>query len=227
MRPLRTKEGADDYRYFPEPDLPPLFIDAERRRRMRSALRELPFARRDRLVASYGLSSDEAAILTASRAVADWYETLARRIGDPALAARWTLGEGLHARKGQSDGDAAAPPVSPEGTAELLLRVKDGALSLPAAKTVWARMLASGEPAARIVEREGLAQVSDEATLASLVDDVIAGHPAAADQVRAGEDRVLGFLVGRAMARSRGAANPNRVSELLRQRLGREGEGGA
>ena len=218
VRPMRSKEDAQDYRYFPEPDLPPLVVDGARREAVRAGLPELPLARRDRFVAELGLPDYDAGVLTDTRPLADWFEELAQLTGDAKLASNWTMGEVLRARK-EAGGGAAEFPVKPAALAELLGLVKAGAISASAAKTVWNEMPGSAESAAAIVERLGLAQISDADALAVLVDEVLAAHPDQAAQVRAGEEKVLGFLVGRIMAASRGQANPKRVNELLRERL--------
>ncbi len=225
VRPVRAKEGAPDYRYFPEPDLRPLVVDPARRERVRRALPELPLARRDRLVVRYGIPETDAGVLTASRVLADWYEELAGRVGDGKLASNWTRGEVLRTLMERGCG-LAELPVTPSALAELLRRVKEGRVSGTAAKRVFTRMVETGRPASEIVAAERLERISDDAELAALVDGVISAHPVEADRARTGEERVLGFLVGRVLKASRGRADPRRTHEILRERLGRGSDRG-
>ncbi|MFN8178268.1 MAG: Asp-tRNA(Asn)/Glu-tRNA(Gln) amidotransferase subunit GatB [bacterium] len=219
VRPMRSKEDAPDYRYFPEPDLPPLVVERERVARVRAALPELPFARRDRLQAEYGIPSYDAGVLTESREIADFYEEVARACGDGKLASHWTMGEVLRVMNEEGVG-VGGIGVTAAGLAELLGILRDGRLSVSAAKTVLAKMRETRRPAGDIVRAEGLTQVSDTSALAPLVDDVIARHPAQVAQVRAGEEKVLGFLVGQLMKSSGGKANPKLAREILARRIG-------
>jgi aspartyl-tRNA(Asn)/glutamyl-tRNA(Gln) amidotransferase subunit B len=176
----------------------------------------MPFARRDRFVEELGLPAYDAAVLTESRPLADWFEAVARGAGDAKLASNWAMGEALRAAK---DAGTEIPPVDPEATAGLLRLVADGTLSGSAAKAVWARMIETGEEAPAIVAAGGFAQIRDEDRLEALVDAVLAEHPGPWAQFRAGEEKVLGFLVGRVMAASGGKADPKRVGEIFRERL--------
>ena len=218
VRPMRSKEDAPDYRYFPEPDLPPLIVDATRLARARAALPELPLARRARFVAEWGLPAYDAEVLTEAREVADYFEAVARACGDAKVASNWTMGEVL--RTVNEQGIAVAEiGVTPEGLAELLGMIRDGVVSSSAAKTAFAKMRETRRSAREVIDREGLAQVSDEAALTAIVEDVVTRHPAQAAQVRAGEEKVLGFLVGQIMKASGGKANPKLARELLLRRL--------
>jgi aspartyl-tRNA(Asn)/glutamyl-tRNA(Gln) amidotransferase subunit B len=218
VRPLRSKEHAHDYRYFPEPDLMPLVIDGARRQRVRGEIPELPFSKRDRFVEQYDLPEYDAGVLTASRDVADWFEDLAIRTDDPKAASHWTMGEVLRVRS-ERGGSVAGFPVSVDRLAELLSLVRAGTISVRAAKTVFAKMLETEEEPAAIVEREGLAQISDPSTMEAIVDDVLAAHPGQVAEFRSGKEKVLGFLVGEVMKASHGKANPKMANELLRERL--------
>ena len=218
-RPLREKEEANDYRYFPDPDLLPVEIDDAFIEAVRTTLPELPDARRRRFVSEYALGAPEARLLTLNRALADYFEaSLGAGEVDPRLAARWVTGE-LAAFLNREGVDIAQCPVSPEDLTGLLLRLADGTVSGPVAKEVLKAMW-NGEGAAdRIIESRGLRQMSDEDAIARLVDSVISAHPEQAEQFRAGRHKVLGYLVGQAMKASRGKANPRKVSELIRSRL--------
>jgi aspartyl-tRNA(Asn)/glutamyl-tRNA(Gln) amidotransferase subunit B len=220
VRPMRSKEDAPDYRYFPDPDLPPLALDAERLARARALLPELPFARRRRIEAEWGLPAYDAAVLTDARDVADFFEELAKACGDATLAGRWTMGEVLRVVNEEGIG-VSALGVDARRLGELLALVREGAVSAGAAKTVFAKMRETGASARDVVAAEGLAQISDEGALGAIVDDVVARHPAQAAQVRAGEEKVLGFLVGQVVKASAGKANPKLAREILARRLGR------
>jgi len=222
VRPMRSKEHAHDYRYFPEPDLMPLVVEASRLARVRAGIPELPFARRDRFVSEHGIPAYDAGVLAGSRDVADWFEELARLAGDAKAASRWTMGEVLRVLN-ETGGAIADFPVPPTRLAELLALEKSGAVSGSAAKTVFARMLETADPPAAIVEREGLAQISDAGAMTAIVEEVLAAHPRQVEEFRSGKEKVLGFLVGQVMKASRGQANPQMASELVRDRL-RSGE---
>lgn len=218
VRAMRSKEYAHDYRYFPEPDLPPLAVHPERRERLRAALPELPFARRDRFVSRYGLSEGDAAVLAGSRPLADWFEELAAAAGDAKAAADWTRGEVMHALH-ERGGPIERFPVAPAALAELIALVKDGTVSSSAAKRAFARMLESGKRARVVVEEEALAQISDRDAVAAFVERVIAEHPEQAASFRSGREPVGEFLLGQVMRMSGGKANPSLARELLRRRL--------
>jgi aspartyl-tRNA(Asn)/glutamyl-tRNA(Gln) amidotransferase subunit B len=218
VRPMRTKEFAHDYRYFPEPDLMPLVIDATFRETIRRELPELPFTKRDRFVATLGIPEYDAAVISESRELAAWFEELARTTGDAKAASNWTMGEVLRVLK-ERGGDAARLPVTPAAMAELLGMVAAAKVSIGTAKEVFEAMVASGRSAAAIVEERGLAQISDAAEIRSVVDAVMAAHPEQVASIRAGKEQVLGFLVGQIMKATRGKANPQLVNEVLRERV--------
>jgi aspartyl-tRNA(Asn)/glutamyl-tRNA(Gln) amidotransferase subunit B len=216
-QPMRSKEEAHDYRYFPEPDLPPLVIAEEWVERVRSLLPELPDRRAHRFVSSYGLPEYDARVLTQSMAVADYFEHVAAAA--PAKAAsNWVMGEVLRRLKAD-ERDIAELPVPPDALAELIQLVERGRVSGSVAKDVFEKMYLSGDRANVIVEREGLAQIDDEEAIAKVVQEVIAGQPAAVAQYRGGKPQALGFLVGQVMRRMGGKANPKRVNDLLRRAL--------
>ncbi|BAS28638.1 aspartyl/glutamyl-tRNA amidotransferase subunit B [Limnochorda pilosa] len=215
---MRSKEEADDYRYFPEPDLAPLVLDPGQVERWRAELPELPDARRARFVREYGLPPYDAGVLTGSRIVADFFEAVAARVGDAKLASNWVMGEVLRHAPTEG-GEVEAIPVSVQGLAELLELVKRGTVSQPAAKEVLEEMVHSGRPAGEIVRERGLEQISDRGALEAVVDRVIHENPKPAADVRAGEGKAIGFLMGQVMKQTQGKANPQQVRALLEERL--------
>ncbi len=216
--PMRSKEDAHDYRYFPEPDLPPLEVGAEWLAEVRGSLPELPAERRRRFVAEYALPEYDASVLTQERELADYFEEAARESGQPKLASNWIMTELL--RKLKEDArPLAQATVAPAALAGLVKLVAAGSISGTTAKDVFERMWASGEPAAAIVEREGLAQLDDEAALEAAVAEVVAASPEQVESYRGGKAAALGWFVGQVMRRTGGRANPRRVNELLRQAL--------
>jgi aspartyl-tRNA(Asn)/glutamyl-tRNA(Gln) amidotransferase subunit B len=221
--PMRSKEEAHDYRYFPEPDLPPLLVDAAWVEQVRAGLPELPAARRERFAAEYGIPAYDAGVLTQERALADYFEAAAAASGDPKSASNWVMTEVL--RKLKDDARPLADcPVSPAGLAALLKLVSAGTISGKIAKDVFEKMWATGEEPARIVEREGLSQVSDERALAAIAAELVAASPEQAASYRAGKTAALGWFVGQVMKRTGGRANPQLVNALLRQALAGSGE---
>ena len=220
VRPARSKEGSHDYRYFPEPDLPPLVLEQDWIDRLTHAMPELPDARRDRYRTSHvGLSDYDIDVLTSSVALGDYFEHVARQSGDPKTAANWMLGEVLASLK--STGQTIEHfSVRPADLAALLDLVRGGTISNSAAKQVFAKMVATGDPPARIVEREGLKKVSDDSALIAWIDEVVAEHPDEARRLFAGEKRLQGVLVGHVMKKSKGSADPKRVNQLLDARAG-------
>jgi aspartyl-tRNA(Asn)/glutamyl-tRNA(Gln) amidotransferase subunit B len=220
VRPARSKEGSHDYRYFPEPDLPPLILDQQWIERVGREMPELPDARRERYRASHvGLTDYDIDVLTSSVAVGDYFEQVARQSGDPKTSANWVLGEVLAALKA-SDQAIDHFTVRPADLAALILLTRDGTISTSAAKHVFAAMVETGDPPARIVDREGLRKVTDDAALTAWIDEVVAEHPDEAKRLFAGEKRLQGVLVGHVMKKSKGSADPKRVNQLLETRVG-------
>jgi aspartyl-tRNA(Asn)/glutamyl-tRNA(Gln) amidotransferase subunit B len=215
---MRSKEEAHDYRYFPEPDLLPLIVDAARIQAVRETMPEMPEARRARFVAEYAIPEYDAGVLTQSPELSVYFEDVARAAGNPKAASNWIMGELLRTLK-ERDTDISATPLSPSALAGLIRLVEAGTISSSIAKDVFARMYDSGRSAEQIVGDEGLAQNSDEGALRVLVRDVMASNPDAVAQVRAGKQATFGFLVGQVMKGSKGKANPKIVNELLRREL--------
>jgi aspartyl-tRNA(Asn)/glutamyl-tRNA(Gln) amidotransferase subunit B len=220
-RVMRTKEDAHDYRYFPDPDLLPLVIDRAWIEEIRANLPELPQALRRRLVEAHGLTPYDANLLTASKELADYYLAAVAAAGQ-ALAkpcANWILGE-LAAKLNRGGLEIGESPVRPTHIAALVQRVQDGTISHAGAKKVFeALWTGEGQDVDAIIEAQGLKQVSDESALESLVDAAIAANPKSVEEFRAGKEKALNALVGQVMKASRGAANPQRVTELLRRKL--------
>ena len=216
---MRSKEDAHDYRYFPEPDLVPLRMGAEWLDQLRAGMPELPAKKRARFTGELGLSEYDADVLTASRPVSDYFVTVARVSGNAKMAANWVMGEMMGALKaaGKEIGES---PMSAENLGGLVKLVASGELSGKLAKEVFTKMLESGEPAAAIIEREGLKQISDTGALEQIIDGVMAANPKQVEQYKAGKTTVINFLVGQAMKASRGQAKPDVVTEILKQKLG-------
>jgi aspartyl-tRNA(Asn)/glutamyl-tRNA(Gln) amidotransferase subunit B len=218
VRPSRTKEGSHDYRYFPEPDLPPLVLATDWITKMRDDLPELPADRRTRFATDYQLGEYDVELLTASPRLADYYESVARAHGDGKSAANWVMGEVL-AQLRSSGADIGQFRVRPHDLADLLNLVRDGVVSHTAAKQVFAHMVATGDPPAQVAEREGLVKVDDDAQLAGWLDEVIAELPTEAERYRAGEKKLQGVLIGAVMKKSKGRADPKKVGAMIGERL--------
>jgi aspartyl-tRNA(Asn)/glutamyl-tRNA(Gln) amidotransferase subunit B len=222
VRPARSKEASHDYRYFPDPDLPPLILPIERIDRVRREMPELPAARRARYANAFAdLTPYDVDVLTAQPALGDYFEQVARQSGDPKAAANWMLGEVLAALNSTHQ-PIAHFTVRPADLALLLRMVHNGSVSRTAAKQIFARMVVTGDPPATIAEREGLRQISDDGTLAKWVDEVLADNPKEAARFLAGETRLIGVLVGQVMKKSKGGADPKRVNQMLAARAGKE-----
>ena len=215
---MRGKEEAHDYRYFPEPDLLPLRVDAAWLEDIRAALPELPVARRDRLVSEYQLPAYDADVLTTTRELADYFEAAAKASGNPKAASNWVMGEVLRKLK-EAKADIAQCPVAPAGLAELIGLVQAGTLSGSLAKEVFEEMWTTRLPAPEIVRARGLTQISDEAELLAAIDQVLAANPGPLQQYRAGKTATFGFFMGQVMKATKGKANPAMIQKLLTDRL--------
>ena len=220
-RPMRGKEEAHDYRYFPDPDLPPLVIDEADLALLRSQLPELPDARQARFVSQYELSEDDAAQLTGQSEIADYFESAVEHAqGESRLTANWINGE-LMSWLNKHDIGISNSPVSPAMLGQLICRIQDKTVSGKIAKQVFAALWegeSDGDVDA-LIQSRGLTQITDTDAIAQAVNDVIAGFPDQAEQVRAGEEKVIGFLVGQVMKATSGKANPQAVNELLKKQL--------
>jgi aspartyl-tRNA(Asn)/glutamyl-tRNA(Gln) amidotransferase subunit B len=215
---MRSKEEAHDYRYFPEPDLPPLVLDAARIAAIRDLMPELPDARRQRFIEQYALPEYDAGQLIQSRALADYFDATVRAGAPPKLASNWVMGELARKRK-ETGADLEAVPLEPDRLAGLIALIEHGTISGSMAKDVFEKMFASGRTAGEIVEAEGLAQIDDEPAIRALVGSVLTNNVDAVSQYRAGKIAAFGFLVGQVMKAAAGRTNPRRVNELLKQAL--------
>ncbi len=219
-RPMRSKEEANDYRYFPDPDLLPVEISAEYIESVRQQLPELPDAKKQRFVAEYGLRDEDAGILTASRAVADYFEDAAAATEAPAqLVANWIMGElsGALNREGLEIGDSK---VSAAELAGMLSRIHDSTISGKIAKQVFEAIWGGEGTADAVIEAKGLKQITDSSAIEAVVDKVIAANPSQAADYRAGKDKLIGYFVGQVMKETRGQANPAQVNQILKDKLG-------
>jgi aspartyl-tRNA(Asn)/glutamyl-tRNA(Gln) amidotransferase subunit B len=217
-RPMRSKEFANDYRYFPEPDLPPLMVSREQVERVRASMPELPAARRARYATELGLSTYDANVLTAEREVADYFEAMLAGLSNRKTAANWVMSEVLRAVNESGKPIAEAAPKPAESGA-LLRMVEQQKISLNAAKTAFAAMCKSGKGADATIMELGLAQVSDDSAIATACDKVLAGEAAKVAEYRGGRDKLFGFFVGQVMKEMGGRGNPKVVNEVLRRKL--------
>jgi len=218
-RSMRGKEEANDYRYFPDPDLLPLAIDEAFIAAVRAGLPELPDAKKRRFMDQYGLSAYDAGVLTASRELGAYYEdTVAALGGEPKLCANWVMGD-LSAFLNKENRDIADSPVGAAQLAGLLRRIQDQTISGKIAKDVFEALWAGEGDTDAIIEQRGLKQITDTSAIEKVIDDVIAANPEQLAQYRAGKDKLFGFFVGQVMKLSKGKANPQQVNELLAQKL--------
>ena len=218
VRPARSKEGSHDYRYFPEPDLPPLILEQGWIDKARHDLPELPAARQARLAADYKLSDYDVEVLTSNPRLADYYEEVARAHGEPKAAANWVMGEVMATIKTSGE-DISRFRVRPFDLASLLGLVRDGIVSHTAGKQIFSHMVATGDQPAQIAEREGLVKIDDDSQLSAWIDEVIAENPNEAERLRNGEKKLQGVLVGAVMKKSKGRADPRKLNQLLTTRL--------
>jgi aspartyl-tRNA(Asn)/glutamyl-tRNA(Gln) amidotransferase subunit B len=220
---MRTKEEANDYRYFPDPDLPPLVVDAQMMGGVLHSLPELPVARFERYQKEHGVSADDARTLVSERALADYFDAAVKaHPGDKSgrMIANWMLTELLGALNAEGK-DITQSPMTPQTLSALIVLVENGTISGKIGKEVFEDSYKTGDAPAAIVERRGVRQISDEAELAKIVDKVVAGNPKQLEGYLAGKDGLFGFFVGQVMKETQGRANPVITSDLLRKRLGR------
>jgi aspartyl-tRNA(Asn)/glutamyl-tRNA(Gln) amidotransferase subunit B len=219
---MRSKEDSHDYRYFPEPDLLPLKVDRAWIDELRAGLPELPSARRLRFTSDYGIPPYDAEVLTARKDLADYFETAVAAHRNPKAISNWVMGDVLRLvreRKLDEEVTITRWPVSPEALAGLIALIDDQTISGKIAKGVFDEMVASGQPAAAIVEQRGLRQVTDTGAIAAAVDAVLAANAEKVAEYRSGKDKLFGFFVGQVMKATAGKANPQAVNELLRAKL--------
>jgi aspartyl-tRNA(Asn)/glutamyl-tRNA(Gln) amidotransferase subunit B len=215
---MRGKEEAHDYRYFPDPDLVPLFIDDGWIKEIESGLPELPMERRKRFVAEYQIPEYDAGVLTSTKALAEYYEACVQAFAEPKTVSNWVMGELLGALN--ADGrDIKDCPVTPSGLGEMLRLIEDGTISGKIAKTVFEEMYRTGETPSRIVEAKGLVQVTDAGVIEETIDRVLKTDPDLLEAYRQGKEKLFGHFVGQVMKETRGKANPKLVNELLKKKL--------
>jgi aspartyl-tRNA(Asn)/glutamyl-tRNA(Gln) amidotransferase subunit B len=218
-RPMRSKEEANDYRYFPDPDLLPVELDAAFIESVRQALPELPDARKQRFINGYSLSEYDAGVLTATREMGDYFETVVQRAaGQGKLSANWVMGE-LSGALNRSDINIADSPVTAEALGDMLLRIEDGTISGKIAKQVFEAMWAGAGSADEVIEKKGLKQISDSSAIEGIIQEVMDNSPKQIEQYRNGQEKLFGYFVGQVMKATQGKANPAQVNELLRKKL--------
>lgn len=218
-RMMRSKEDAHDYRYFPDPDLPPLVISEDWIARVRSELPELPEAMQARFTQQYGLSGYDARTLTASKALAGYFEATVAAGADAKLASNWITGE-VAATLNREEQDITACPVAAEALAGLIRRVMDNTINNKTGKDVLKKMWESGDAADTIIERDGLKQENDAGAVEAIIDGVLAANQAMVDEYKSGKEKAFNALVGQCMKASKGKANPAQVNEILKRKLG-------
>jgi len=218
-RSMRSKEEANDYRYFPDPDLLPLEITREFVDAVRKTLPELPDVKKQRFTNQYALSAYDAGLLTASRELADYYEAVVKAVGGEAkLAANWVMGD-FSAALNKDNKEVAASPVDAAELAVLLRRIQDNTISGKIAKEVFEAMWAGEGAADAIIDQKGLKQITDNSALERAIDEVMAANPAQLADFRSGKDKLFAFFVGQVMKATRGKANPQQVNDLLQRKL--------
>ncbi|SDR71364.1 aspartyl/glutamyl-tRNA(Asn/Gln) amidotransferase subunit B [Halopseudomonas litoralis] len=221
-RSMRSKEEANDYRYFPDPDLLPVIIEPAFIEEVRSELPELPQQKRERFQSEFGLSAYDASVLAASRELADYFEEVQRVCGDAKLAANWVMGE-LSSLLNKADLEIDQSPVSASQLGGMILRIKDNTISGKIAKMVFEAMAEGEGDADQIIEAKGLKQVTDSGAIEAMLDDVLVANAEQVEQYRASDEakrgKMFGFFVGQAMKASKGKANPQQVNQLLKQKL--------
>jgi aspartyl-tRNA(Asn)/glutamyl-tRNA(Gln) amidotransferase subunit B len=215
---MRSKEEANDYRYFPCPDLLPIIIDDDYIEGIRATLPELPDAKMKRFISDYGLTDYDASILTASGEMSDYFEKATSVCDDAKLTANWCMGE-LSKFLNQQDIDISECPISPENLGQLIARIKDDTISGKIAKTVFQAMTAGEGSADEIIEAKGLKQVTDSGAIEAMVDEVIAANQGQFEELKSGKDKLIGFFVGQVMKASKGQANPGQVNKILKSRI--------
>ena len=218
-RPMRSKEEANDYRYFPDPDLLPVELDAAFIEGVRQALPELPDARKQRFIENYSLSEYDAGVLTASREMGDYFEAVVKQAGgEGKLSANWVMGE-LSGALNKSGIGLVDSPVTAEALGDMLQRIEDGTISGKIAKQVFEAMWAGDGTADEVIVTKGLRQISDSSAIEGIIQDVLDNSPKQIEQYKNGQEKVFGYFVGQVMKATQGKANPKQVNELLRKKL--------
>jgi aspartyl-tRNA(Asn)/glutamyl-tRNA(Gln) amidotransferase subunit B len=218
-RSMRSKEEANDYRYFPDPDLLPVDIDTTFIERVKADLPELPDDKKQRFIDEYGFSVEDASVLTSSRELADYFESAVKCVeGGTKPMANWIMGE-LSAALNRNGMDIIASPISAEALGGLVQRIQDNTISGKMAKEVFEAMWSGEGSADEVIEERGLKQITDNSAIEPMIDEIIANNPKQLEQYRAGKEKLLGFFVGQVMKASKGKANPGQVNEILKKKL--------
>ncbi|MED4023820.1 Asp-tRNA(Asn)/Glu-tRNA(Gln) amidotransferase subunit GatB [Priestia aryabhattai] len=215
---MRVKEGSDDYRYFPEPDLLELHIDEEWKERVRASIPELPDARKKRYVEELGLPAYDAMVLTLTKEMSDFFEATLAAGGDAKLSSNWLMGE-VSAYLNSNQKELSDVALTPEGLAGMIQLIQEGTISSKIAKKVFKELIENGGDAKEIVKEKGLVQISDDATLRKFVTDALDANPQSIEDFKNGKDRAIGFLVGQIMKASKGQANPPMVNKILLEEI--------
>jgi len=217
-RSMRSKEEANDYRYFPDPDLLPVVLDDEYINRVRATLPELPDQKKNRFVNDYALSVYDASVLTSSRELADYFEQVAKSTQEAKLTANWIIGD-LTAALNKNDKSIGESPVSAEMLAKMISRIQDNTISGKIAKEVFEAMWQGEGDADGVIEKKGLKQITDSGAIEKIIDEIIANNPKQLEEYRSGKEKLFGFFVGQAMKATKGKANPKQVNDLLKSKL--------
>ena len=215
---MRSKEFANDYRYFPEPDLLPITLKKEFIDEVMGTMPEMPNQKRERFVSQFSLSEYDAGLLAAEKDLADFFEEVTKVSSSPKLSANWIMGE-LSAELNNENLTIKESKVSSDKLGQLISRIEDGTISGKIAKDIFEKMWSSGKEVDEIIQSEGLKQVTDDKEIESMIDEVIQGNPEQLEQYRSGKDRLFGFFVGQVMKASQGKANPKQVHDILKSKL--------
>ncbi|MBM7662747.1 aspartyl-tRNA(Asn)/glutamyl-tRNA(Gln) amidotransferase subunit B [Bacillus mesophilus] len=215
---MRVKEGSDDYRYFPEPDLVQLYIDDEWKERIRSEIPELPDARKKRYIEELNLSVYDAEVLTVTKEMSDFFEETVKKGADPKQASNWLMGD-VSAYLNSANKELSEIGLTPESLAKTITLIEDGTLSSKLAKKVFQELLENGGDPEQIVKDKGLVQISDEGTLRKIVTETLDANPQSIEDFKSGKDRAIGFLVGQIMKATKGQANPPLVNKILLEEI--------
>ena len=215
---MRVKEGSDDYRYFPEPDIVPLYVDEEWKERVRQTIPELPDARKKKYVEEYELPAYDAHVLTLTKEMSDFFEGAVANGADIKLTSNWLMG-GVNEYLNKHQVELQDTKLTPENLAGMIKLIEDGTMSSKIAKKVFPELAANGGDAKQIMEDKGLVQISDEDTLKQYVNEALDNNPQSVEDYKNGKGKAMGYLVGQIMKASKGQANPQIVNKLLKQEL--------
>lgn len=215
---MRVKEGSDDYRYFPEPDLLEIYIDDEWKERIRAEIPELPDQRQKRYIEELGLPAYDAAVLTVTKEMSDFFEAAVEAKADPKQASNWIMGE-MSAYLKAEQKELHEVAITPEGLAGMIKLIENGTISSKIAKTVFKELIENGGDAEQVVKEKGLVQISDEGALLKIIGEILDANPQSIDDFKSGKGKAIGFLVGQVMKATKGQANPPLVNKLLNEEL--------